>query len=192
MISFRGFHGDNDSRVSSISSPIVLSVFLLSSFSRNPSSCYGLCIFLIYMVVHITEILTDQFYHPLATILICTQNPSSDSFVFSPSINLKKKKILEQHQKTKKKREEKRDRKGEKEKQNQRNKKGILSDPELFFSRLESHCLLSLQLTIVGSNTSVEAPMRYLCVRFWHVLHSMHLTCLRARKFAPCTHLSHF
>lgn len=144
------------------------------------------------MVVHITEILTDQFYHPLATILICTQNPSSDSFVFSPSINLKKKKILEQHQKTKKKREEKRDRKGEKEKQNQRNKKGILSDPELFFSRLESHCLLSLQLTIVGSNTSVEAPMRYLCVRFWHVLHSMHLTCLRARKFAPCTHLSHF
>jgi len=91
-----------------------------------------------------------------------------------------------------KKREEKRDRKGEREKQNQRNKKGILSDPELFFSRLELHCLLSLQLTIVGSNNSVEAPMRYLCVRFWHVLHSMHLTCLWARKFAPCTHLSHF
>jgi hypothetical protein len=45
----------------------------------------------IYMVVHITEKLTDQFYQPLATILICTQNPSSDSFVFSPSINLKKK-----------------------------------------------------------------------------------------------------
>jgi adenine specific DNA methylase Mod len=97
--------------------------------------------------------------------------------VFSPSINLKKKKSLNSTRKLKK-REEKRDRKGEKEKQNQRNKKGILSDPELFFSRLELHCLLSLQLTIVGSNTSVEAPMRYLCVRFWHVLHSMHLTCL--------------
>lgn len=178
MISFRGFHGDNDSRVSSISSPIFLSVFFSSLPFPGFQAAAMVSVFSwIYMVVHITEKLTDQFYHPLATILICTQNPSSDSFVFSPSINLKKKKSLNSTRKLKK-REEKRDRKGEKEKQNQRNKKGILSDPELFFSRLELHCLLSLQLTIVGSNTSVEAPMRYLCVRFWHVLHSMHLTCL--------------
>lgn len=125
------------------------------------------------------------------SILSPTCNNSSDCFVFSPSINLKKKKSLNSTRKLKNK-GKKKGQKRWKEKQNQRNKKGILSDPELFFSRLELRCLLSLQLTIVGSNTSVEAPMRYLCVRFWHVLHSMHLTCLRARKFAPCTHLSHF
>lgn len=56
----------------------------------------------------------------------------------------------------------------------------------------ELHCLLSAdQLTIVGSSTSCEAPMRHLCVRFWHLLQRKHLTCLRAKKLAPWTHLSH-
>jgi hypothetical protein len=96
----------------------------------------------------------------------------------SLSINLKKQKPLTQHQKTKEEEEEERDRKGEGKNKNQRNEKGFLSDPEHFFSRLELRSLLSLQLTIVESITSVEAPMRHLCVRFWHVLHSMHLTCL--------------
>ncbi|GFY99134.1 B-box type zinc finger family protein [Actinidia rufa] len=45
---------------------------------------------------------------------------------------------------------------------------------------------------MVGSSTSNEVPMRYRCVRPWHVLQSKHLMCLRAKKLAPCTDLSHF
>ncbi|KAJ6366436.1 hypothetical protein OIU77_002923 [Salix suchowensis] len=133
-----------------------------------------------------SEILTDQLVTYLQQFLYAPKTLQV-TILCLPINKSQEKKLLEQHQKTKKK-----GGKGVTEKQNQRNKKGVLSDPELFFSRLESHCLLSLQLTIAGSKTSVEAPMRYLCVRFWHELHSMHRTCLRAKKFAPCTHLSHF
>lgn len=84
-------------------------------------------------------------------------------------------------------------RKGESdETKDQRNRKGVLSILELFLSTLELYLLLSTQLTIVGSKTWSETPMRYRCVRLWHVLQRKHLTCLRAKKLASCTHLSHF
>lgn len=127
----------------------------------------------------------------LVTILIRIQNHPSDNFVL-PFNKSQETKTLDPTPETKEEEEEERDRKGEGKNKNQRNEKGFLSDPEHFFSRLELRSLLSLQLTIVESITSVEAPMRHLCVRFWHVLHNMFLTCLRAKKLAPCTHPSHF
>jgi hypothetical protein len=47
-------------------------------------------------------------------------------------------------------------------------------------------------LMVDGRITSNEAPMRHLLVRFWHVSHKKHITCLSAKKLALWTKLSHF
>lgn len=54
---------------------------------------------------------------------------------------------------------------------------------------LAKFCFCTINLS--GRRISAEIPIRYLCVRFWHVLHKKHLTCLRATKLALWTHLSH-
>lgn len=100
-------------------------------------------------------------------------------------------------EKKRKEREREKQKKGERRwwtRRYQRKRKGILRDVEQSLSSLLvlHPCLLSLKLTIVGSTISVEAPMRYLCVRFWQVLQRKHLICLKAKKLAPWTHLSHF
>lgn len=76
--------------------------------------------------------------------------------------------------------------------ESQRKRNGLFSFLEQFVVSNDWHWLPSEELTRVGSTTSIETPMRYLCVSFWHVLHRKHLTCLRAKKLAPWTHWSHF